>query len=105
MRLPLIRIGKDERPIQPWEWCLSPLVYAIVIPALLVMAVLSIPYFGVYPERHLHELDLGTEREQELMRRYRQYASRVSFWKRLRTKWKLSGPRSRKYGVKRNDAA
>ena len=35
----------------------------------------------VYPDHHAHEWDFGTEGQQEVTRRYRRFAARVSFWR------------------------
>src|SRR5262245_42151022 len=35
MRLPLVRFGSDNRPIEPWEDRLAPLVLPVVIPLLI----------------------------------------------------------------------
>jgi hypothetical protein len=80
--IPLIRFGGDHSPIAWWEWLFAPLVWAITIPLLLVAALLSIPYYMVYPDHHAHEWDFGTKEQQEIMRRYRRFAARVSFWRR-----------------------
>ena len=82
MRVPLMRFGGADSPIAWWEWLFAPLVGAITIPRLFVAAGLSIPYFMVYPDHHAHKWDFGTEEQQKVMRRYRRFASRVSFWRR-----------------------
>jgi hypothetical protein len=82
VRLPLIRFGRDDRPIAWWEWLFLPVLMPTVGALLGIAAVLSVPYFVVYPDHHAHEYDFGTERQRELMRRYRRFASRVSFWRR-----------------------
>jgi hypothetical protein len=78
----MIRFGGDNSPTAWWEWLFAPLVWAIVIPLLFMAAGLSIPYFMVYPDRHAHQYDFGTERQREVMWRYRRLTSRVSFWRR-----------------------
>lgn len=99
MRIPLIRSGRDNTPIAWWEWLFAPLVWTILLTLLFVLAGLSIPYFMLYPERHAHELDFGTPRQQETMRRYRRFAAQVSFWRRcgrvLTSPFRRMPPRSR----------
>jgi hypothetical protein len=89
MRIPLYRGAGDERPTAWWEWPFFPLacvvlvVYGVLIVTLLgVLAVLSIPYFALYPDRHASDYDFGTARQQELMRRYRRFTARVSLRRR-----------------------
>lgn len=82
MRLPLVRFGEDDRPCSWWEWFFLPVVMTAVAVVLGGAALVAIPFFAVYPELHMHEYDLGTERQQEAIRRFRRYASRVSFWRR-----------------------
>jgi hypothetical protein len=82
VRLPLIRKGNDGPPIAWWEWLFYPLLVVVVFVVMCVVCCVAPVYFTVYPERHAHEYDFGTEREQEVMRRYRRFASRVSFWRR-----------------------
>jgi hypothetical protein len=83
--VPLIRSVGDDTPIAWWEWLfapLAPLVWVTTIPLLFVLAGLSIPYFMVYSDRHVTVYDFGTERQLEIIRRYRRYTARVSFWRR-----------------------
>ncbi len=99
MRIPLIRSGHDTTPIAWWGWFFAPLVWTILITLLFVLAGVSIPYFMLYPERHAHELDFGTERQREVMRRYRRFTARVSLWRRcgrvLASPFRRTLPRSR----------
>ena len=60
----------------------APLVCGIAFAMLFIAAGLSILYFTVYPDHHATENDFGTERQQAIMQRYRQFTSRVSFWRR-----------------------
>jgi hypothetical protein len=46
MRMPLIRFGNDDRPIEPWEDRLAPIVLPIVVP-LLFAAVMLMSAVGV----------------------------------------------------------
>ena len=86
--MPLLRSGPDEPPIEWWEWLFLPVIIAwflvaiAVFPVLVVAGVLSIPFALLYPERRFHQFDVGTERQVELMRRYRQFAARVPLWRR-----------------------
>jgi hypothetical protein len=82
VRVPLIRFGQDDSPPAWWEWFFLPVVMPAAFAVLGAAALASIPYFAVYPDRHAHEYDFGTDRQREVMRRYRRYASRVSLWRR-----------------------
>jgi hypothetical protein len=84
-------------------WYLWPFVIpgmflgAIVMLPLGVLAVLSIPYFILYPERHLHEWDidenLGHERS---MRRWRAAYARLTLLGRVCRARVLAGRRRRR---------
>jgi hypothetical protein len=80
--VPLIRFGNDERPLAWWEWLFFPIVLPLVMLLLSIAALLSIPYFALYPDRHATSYDFGTEEQQEVMRRYRRFTSRVPLWRR-----------------------
>jgi hypothetical protein len=86
--MPLLRSGRGEPPIKWWEWLFLPFIIAWFIaayalfPLLVVCAVLLSPFALLYPERRFHHYDMGTERQVELMRRYRRFAARVTFWRR-----------------------
>lgn len=79
----LLRTSDDHTPFAWYEWVFAPLLWVGVPLLLLVLCVVAPPFMLLYPEhvRRVHED--GPPREQELMRRYRRYASRVSFWRRL----------------------
>jgi hypothetical protein len=79
MRMPLKRSWVDETPIAWWEWLFTPLVVAALLLYCLAMSV----YFILYPERHAHEWDAGTERQREFMSRFRRRAARLPSWRRL----------------------
>jgi hypothetical protein len=83
VRVPIIRFGADDRPIAWWEWLFAPIVYPIVLLAMLVVGAALIPVFWFYPELSFYEYDAGTDRQVELMRRYRRLAARVRFWPRV----------------------
>ena len=82
MRIPLFS-GPPGRPIAWWEWLFAPLLWPIAFLILFVLGLLSIPYFAVYPDRHAHEYDFGTDRQQAVMMRYRRFTSRVPLWRRI----------------------
>ena len=83
MRLPLIRSEQDDRPLSWLEWPFMPVVVVLVFNLLSVLSLLAIPVYSLYPEYQAHGYDSGTPRQQELMRRYRRFTSRVSFWRRF----------------------
>ena len=83
MRVPLIRFGRDVSPYARGEWLFLPVVMPAVFVSLGALALVSIPYFAVFPDHHAHECDFGTERQQEVMQRYGRFASRVSVRRRI----------------------
>jgi hypothetical protein len=74
----------------PWYlWPLVPPVFVVTMVVvgipLGLLALLSIPYFWLYPERHAHVADLeGTESEKARLRRWRAAYQRMSFIARVR---------------------
>jgi hypothetical protein len=86
MRIPLVRSEGDRTPISWWEWLFLPtwaVWVSIVVAAGLAFELAVLPYVLLYPERRAYDLDFGTERQQELMVRFRRRAARVSVWRRL----------------------
>jgi hypothetical protein len=57
-------------------------LFSLLLAGAAVVSIVSIPYTALYPERHFNDYDFGTERQQEVMRRFRRFASRVSFRRR-----------------------
>ena len=49
---------------------------------LIALMLWALPFFELYPDLHFTDYDEGTERQQETIRRYRRFTSRVSFWRR-----------------------
>lgn len=89
MRFPLVRIGGDDSPTAAWEWLFAPIVLPILILPLACLALLSIPYFALYPERHAHVWDFeGTETQRRQLARRRERYSRFSFRQRVYWWWK-----------------
>ena len=78
----------------------SPIVYIATMPgcalALLLLAILSIPYFFLYPERHAHILDFRGSDEQKLaLKNYREESARRGICRRTMENFglmKYSGP-------------
>jgi hypothetical protein len=87
VRIPLLRLGRDESPIKWWEWLFAPPLYvlllAVLLPVALTYCLVAIPHAIIYPERRFHLYDMGTPRQVELMRRYRLRAGRLRLWRRL----------------------
>src|SRR5262245_38085422 len=74
---------------QPWyAWLLVPLVLpAVLVVAipLSILALLSIPYFAVFPDRHRHIWDFkGTLHQRELLAKWRTLYTRLGFVGRVR---------------------
>ena len=71
----------------PYLWPLAP--FALVASLLVMLplgpiAILSIPYYAIFPDRHLHKYDVeGTEQQRKRMVQWRSVYSRMSFVQRL----------------------
>ena len=84
MRIPLVRSGGDNTPIAWWEHLFTP---AIVL-FLFGLAVWSIPYFWLFPERHATEWDFDETPEHERsLRRWRDAYARLTIAGRVRRRW------------------
>ena len=64
----------SRRP--PWyQWLLVPIVFPValvIMGPLGLLALLSVPYFRVFPDHHAHLYDFnGTPRQRELLTRWR----------------------------------
>src|SRR5262245_45539779 len=76
-------LGPADRPIAWWEWLFAPIIYPIVLVAALLYCLVAIPAALLYPDQHFHLEDMGTERQVQLMRRYRRFTARVTLWRRI----------------------
>jgi hypothetical protein len=66
-----------------------PVAMVIMIP-LGILALLSIPYFAIYPDRHMNIWDEdATDRQKELLARWRAGHRRLTFFGRIRRASKL----------------
>ena len=84
MRVPYFRRFDDDIPFTWIEWILMPLYVPIFFLVFGMLALLSIPYFWLYPERHANRIDFeGSPEEQERFRAYREYRSRISLGRRV----------------------
>jgi hypothetical protein len=82
-----MRSEGDRTPISWWEWLFLPthaVWVLVVVAAGLAFELAVLPYVLLYPEQRAYVLDFGTERQRELMYRFRRRAARVSVWRRLR---------------------
>lgn len=81
MRIPLVRLKGDQRPIRRWEWLFAPLYYPII---LLILIFVILPYLWLYPERHAHVIDVeGTDEEKRKLSAFREHRRRVGIGRRL----------------------
>jgi hypothetical protein len=86
-----------------WPWYLWPLIPPVFVATvvfvaipLAALALVSIPYFWLYPERHAHQADVeGTERERQRLRRWRAAYQRISSAGRVRHALRRSSRRGR----------
>jgi hypothetical protein len=82
----------------PWyAWPLAPVAFAaacIIMLPLSLLALLSIPYFALYPDYHVHIYDVqGTGRQRELLARWRACYARLGLFARCRRAITLLGRR------------
>ena len=82
----------DRKRIAWYEWPFLPLVL-FALPVVLaifvilgILAAISIPYFSVYPDRHLHPYDLcdATPRQRELIAKWRHKYRSLGLWRRFK---------------------
>lgn len=75
-------------------WPLIPFMAAFSLFVLLLMApfaLLSIPYYWIFPDHHLQFYDVeGTERQKELLARWREEHRKLGFIGRIRRAIKKS---------------
>jgi hypothetical protein len=84
----------------PWfAWPLVPLVLPAVLLVMLplgLVALFSIPYFALYPDRHAHRYDFeGTAQQRARVERWRAGYGRLGLWGRVARAFKVARRRSR----------
>jgi hypothetical protein len=90
MRIPIVRGCGNDSPIAWWEWLFAPIVYPLFIVWIVLMAIISVPYFWLYPENHMNCIDLdGTDEEMRQLADYRAYRARIGLLRRLKERLKL----------------
>jgi hypothetical protein len=94
---------RDERDRVPWyAWPLVPLVLPVVVLVMIplgVLALISIPYYAVFPDHHAHFYDFqGTPHQKETLARWRAAYRRLSFPQRIGRAFKLHCRRCRRCG-------
>src|ERR1700722_5641807 len=80
--------GPPSPVIKWYMWPLAPVAFLaamLVILPLCIVALLSIPYFSLYPDHHAHVADCqGSQSEKARVARWRVTYSRMSFAGRVR---------------------
>ena len=81
-------LGHGISPKRPengiWGTLLSWATAPFIVIALSLAAAVSIPYFWLYPERHMTDTDFeGSVEEREALAQQRAVMSQKSFWHRL----------------------
>src|SRR4051794_13118809 len=94
MRIPLVRSGGDETPIAWWEWLFTPVVVMLVFVVGGALAIVSIPYFWLYPDRHMHQWN-GDPAHTRSLENWRSSYARLTFFGRVRRNWTRWRRRSR----------
>lgn len=90
----LYRASAPVKNELPWYgWLLAPLVLpAVLLVAILLglLALLSVPYFALYPDRHADIIDFGgNAREREWLAKWRAKYAQLGFLGRIRRCMKL----------------
>lgn len=86
--IPFIRFKDDDSPTAIWEWLFAPIVLPIIFALFVMLAVLSVPYFMLYPERHAHQWDFdGTDRQREILAKFRRIRSRCTVTQKILLWW------------------
>jgi hypothetical protein len=70
-------------PTARWQWPPYLVSVAIWLAWVAVLGLLSVPYLAMYPEHGPHRYDHGSERQREVIRRYRQRLSRTPTYVRV----------------------
>jgi hypothetical protein len=89
-------VHRDRPP--SWAWPLIPFVLPVVLLIMIplgIAALISIPYFALYPDRHAHLYDFeGTAQQRARLASWRAGYARLSVWGRLKRAIKLARRRS-----------
>ncbi|TWT75796.1 hypothetical protein CA13_73690 [Planctomycetes bacterium CA13] len=76
--------SRDGAPDTFWSILIVLLTAPACIVWLFVLAVWSIPYFLMYPERHAHMIDFtGTDAQKQAMREFREQAAQRNVFRRV----------------------
>jgi hypothetical protein len=77
----------EKKRIQWYLWPLVPIVFCgslVVMIPLGILAIFSIPYFTIYPERHAHLYDFeATPHQKKRLAQWREMYSNLSFRQRI----------------------
>ena len=87
------RMDRPEHKRIPWYlWPLAPFAFCaslVIIIPLGILALLSIPYFALFPDHHLHQYDLdATPDQKKMLLQWRETYRRLSLWGRLKRAWR-----------------
>jgi len=82
-----------EKERIPWYlWPLVPFALCgtlVVMISLGILAIISIPYFAIFPERHAHLYDFeATPHQRRRLAQWREMYRDMNFWERLTRAWK-----------------
>ena len=87
-----IKLG-STKGVRWYLWPLVPFVLfgsLIVIIPLGIFALIMIPYYAVYPDRHAHLYDFeATDHQRKRLEQWRGLYKELGFWKRLKRFWKV----------------
>lgn len=96
MRIPLVRFAGDDTPIAWWELLFTP----FIMLGLALVAVWSIPYFSLHPDRHPHEWDRDRNpAHQHSLKRWRDAYANLTLAGRIRRSWIRYGRRAARRNV------
>jgi len=83
---------KNQQKTPFWMWMVLPVTTILGPIILIALAIFSLPYFWLYPERHAHLPDFGegTPDDAARLARWRGRCARLTFFQRVGLAWRGS---------------
>ncbi len=85
--MPSYRARRIIRSLHLWEFFLLILVFLtcliLIVFVCAIVIVLGPPYWVLYPDMRFHTYSSGSQRERQILERYRRLGVRMSLWRRM----------------------